>query len=128
MSDREIYTKTRNGDTTVIALIGPLDLEAGSILRGVFWECIQQESTARLVIDLTRIARLDPSTISLLVSTRNVVGKKRGRLILTGIAEEHLGLLEQTHLTSYFEICPTLPEALSDQIPEPTNGGHSIGC
>ena len=125
MSEDTIFTKKMLGDTTVIALKGPLDLEKGAHLREVFWECIQKEGATKLIVDLAMVPELDPSTISLLVSTKNVVAKKRGRFTLSGITKQGLALLEQTHLTHYFDISPTLDEALSTQNAGPLNGDRS---
>ncbi len=92
------------GDTAICTLTGDLDLEEGAILRKKFWDVIHQDGINNLVVALHQVTRLDPSAISLLVSTQSVVVRRKRKLVLVGLGEACRGILEQTHLDQYFEI------------------------
>lgn len=92
------------GETALCVLLKELDLEEGARLRKVFWDVAHQDGVRQLVVDLHRVDRLDPSAISLLVSTQSAVAKRKCSLILVGLQDHAHELLEQTHLDQYFEI------------------------
>ena len=109
------YSVTHREGAAVFSLVGDLSLEATATLRRVFWECINGNDVGKLVLDLSSISSLDSTMISLFVATKNVVAKRRGRLVLVGLKPADYQLLEQTHLHHYFDIRQDLSAALNEE-------------
>ena len=114
------YSDELTGDTAIFKLRGIMDLEGTAALRKTFWERFTNGSVSTLILDLSGVPLLEPSAVSLLVATKNVVAKWKGRLILTGLRKENMQLLEQTNLVNYFDIRASNEEALRSGCPEST--------
>ena len=96
----------------VFRLRGRLSLSQGADLRKQFWEAVYGGRTRKLILELSGVSELDPSTISLFIATRHMVDKRHGRLLLAGLNEAHYQVLSRTSLLDYFDICETVAEAL----------------
>ncbi|MDJ0836534.1 MAG: STAS domain-containing protein [Acidobacteriota bacterium] len=107
------FTITDHGEAAVFQLSGPPSLEGAAELRKAFWECLHDDGKRVLILDLSRVPSLGPSVVSLFISTKNVVDKHRGRLVLAGLNRAGRALLEETHLHDYFEHADTLDEVLT---------------
>ena len=104
----------RNESTDIIfQLKGTLCLEDTAMLRKAFWNAINQYPIKRLILDFARVPTIDSSVISLLVATKNLVGKNHGDLILVHLNGSHKQFLEQIHLFGYFHIQSDLETCLS---------------
>ncbi|CAM2067875.1 STAS domain-containing protein [Sulfidibacter corallicola] len=106
------YEKTRRDEAAIFFLQGRVGLEETAVMRKAFWECIVEENPGCLIVDLSGVPALDSSVISLLVATKNAIGKRRGHLLLSGLRRDSYQLFEQTNLHQYFEIRRTLDEAV----------------
>ena len=126
MFDREVVIR---GSAWIFALPTPLDLSQMARLRKLFWQFIHEDGFEVLIIDLANIDHLDSSAISLLVATKNVVQKRRGRLALVGLDMDNLHILERLHLDCYFEIFEDVDEAIkgkqADQELPVENNSHA---
>jgi len=111
------YREERVGDAAIFRLTGKMDLEGTANLRKTFWERLTQAAIAKLILDLEGVPELEPSAVSLLVATKNVVAKWKCQLILTGLQPENHQLLEQTKLLTYFDVRDSIEDALqSDRL------------
>ena len=107
------------GQAMVFSLTGVMDLEETAQLRRAFWDAIHQSRSRKLIVDLKKVPSLAPSAISLFVATKNMVFKKKGRLVLVGLNESAYGLLEEANLDEYFDIRTTVEEGLAEPIAPP---------
>lgn len=82
-------------------------LELSSLLREA---CA--EPSARVVLDLSRVVRMNSSGLGMLVGALATVRKHNARLFLAAVPENVASLLTMTQLISVFEIQPTVAEAL----------------
>lgn len=98
----------------IFNLDGKLSLEETAHLRKAFWEVIHNQTSGRLILNFEKVPKLNPSVISLLVATKNVVARAHGQLILVGLKPNHMQFLERTHLHQYFEIRPDLDSCLEE--------------
>ena len=112
--------KERLDEAAVFHLSGRINLEKTAQLREMFWICLDQERVKKLIIDLAGVPSLDPSSVSLLVSTKNVVTKYRAELVLVGLNSGNYAMLEKTHLHFYFDIRANVAQALEEKPPAPT--------
>ena len=94
--------------SAIFHLDGKLSLEETANLRKAFWEVIHHRTLGRLILNFENVPKLNPSVISLLVATKNVVARSHGQLILVGLKPNHQQFLERTHLYQYFEIEPDI--------------------
>jgi len=88
----------------IFNLDSTLSLEETANLRKAFWEVIHEKTVDHLIINVENVPKLNPSVISLLVATKNVVARSRGKLILVGLKPNHKQFLERMHLYQYFDI------------------------
>ncbi len=82
-------------------------LELSSLLREA---CA--EPAAKIVLDLSRVVRMNSSGLGMLVGALATVRKHNAKLILAAVPENVTSLLTMTQLISVFEIQPTVAEAL----------------
>ncbi len=82
-------------------------LELSSLLR----EACAKPS-AKVVLDLSRVVRMNSSGLGMLVGALATVRKHNATLILAAVPESVISLLTMTQLISVFEIQPTVAEAL----------------
>ena len=108
------FTRQDKNEAAIFHLSGHPGLEGAAQLRKAFWECIHDSGKRLLVLDLFEVPALGPSVISLFISTKNVVTRHRGRLVLVGVNEKGMALLEETHLDDYFHIADSLDAATAD--------------
>lgn len=104
----------RHGEpgSTVIAfaeevLGGSEALELSSLIREA---CA--ESSARVVLDLSRVVRMNSSGLGMLVGALATVRKHNAKLVLAAVPNHVTSLLTMTQLISVFDLQPTVDEAL----------------
>lgn len=89
------------GETTRVAIIHELSLEEIANLRREFWEQLKAGSKT-LVVDFAKTPALDPSTLSLLVSTKNLAAKFKADLQLINLNQDCLNFLDSLNMVDYF--------------------------
>lgn len=109
MLDYDVYRKDA---AMVYTLRGKIELVQTATLRRIFWDCLHEDGIDRLIIDLSGVPELGSSAISLFVSTKNVVTKRRAKMIFIGLSQAAHDFLVRMHLHYYFDIAESLEEAM----------------
>lgn len=100
------------GGTTVIALVGEVDIHTAPRVRSEIARAINRGSYD-LVVDLGGVEFLDSSGLHTLVGALKKVRAYDGSLRLVGVRERVLKIFRITHLTKVFDISATLPTLVS---------------
>jgi anti-sigma B factor antagonist len=82
-------------------------LELSSLIREA---CA--EPSARIVLDLSAVRRMNSSGLGMLVAALATVRKHEARLYLASVPDHVMSLLTMTQLISVFDLQPTVDEAL----------------
>lgn len=98
------FDVTETDDTVTFQLRGRLRLEDTAHLRKAFWECLHKGGARNLILELSQVPRLEASAVSLFVATRNVVAKRKGKLVLRGVQHGNGKLLLEAGLDKYFDL------------------------
>lgn len=107
-----IKGKERRGHSVIFYLEGTIRLEDISHLRKAFWESMNEEGVQELIINLEGVKSVDPTGISLFISTKNSISKINGRLVLVGLPKSMMAVLERTNLLHYFELRGDVKDAM----------------
>ena len=91
---------------------GAIDLHVSPELRASLLQIIDQKPK-RLVVDLTRVPYVDSSGIAVLILAMQSLEHEGGRFMLAGAQDTVRTILETARLDQYFQLFPTLDEALS---------------
>ena len=106
-----VELETTSPTTAVLALVGEHDLAQHAMLR----EGIDRAASLRrqLVIDLSRCAFIDSTTISLLLYAQHEVASNGGRiaLVVAPTASPVAAVVELTRLAELIHIYPSLESA-----------------
>ena len=102
----------RHKEPAVFAPQGAIDLHVSPEIRATLLQMID-EKPKRLVIDLSRVPYVDSSGIATLILARQSLDEHGGRFILAAAQEPVQLILATARLDQYFEICPTVDEALN---------------
>lgn len=83
-SDSLLHVRvSRSGDRAVVLLDGELDLASGSPLRTRLATLVHDDPPPRqVVVDLTSLAFVDASGISVLMATHKALARQGGELVL----------------------------------------------
>lgn len=89
-------------------------LEESAKLREAFWRTSQAD-VQKLVIDISKLRRLDATLISLLVSSKNLATRQKVSLsVLVDPRKEAVNTFKQTHLNHYFDLRTRLEDILDE--------------
>lgn len=91
------------GEKATITLVGAQTLEELAHLRTALWELLNQGSK-ELCVNFAQRDKLDPSIISLLVSTKNLATKFKAELRLEDLNDNCLAVFEELNMTEYFDL------------------------
>ena len=91
---------------------GAIDLHVSPELRASLLQIIDQKPK-RLVVDLTRVPYVDSSGIAVLILAMQSLEHEGGRFMLAGAQDTVRTILETARLDQYFQLFPTLDDALS---------------
>ncbi|MBI5104477.1 MAG: STAS domain-containing protein [Solirubrobacterales bacterium] len=106
MSERPL-----DGRTTVISVAGELHVSTAPEFSRRLQECIADGKTA-VVLDLTDVAFIDSTGLSVLLNALRRVTRRGGRMALVCTNPTVLRLFEITKLDTTFDIQPSLDAAL----------------
>ncbi len=102
----------RQGDATVVTLVGEVDLHhTPDVHRVLVSAC--QEKPKTLVVNLASVTYLDSSGIGTLVEVFRRVNGYGGKLALCGLNDRVYSVFEITKLDRFFKIYANEAEALS---------------
>ena len=109
-------TATRMGaDSHIVAVAGELDLHASQAV-GEQLRTILEEGARSVVVDLIGVTLLDSAGLAVLLSTAKALRGRGGEFILVVDDRRVLRTLEIVGVESYFDIRPSLMEAVQDVI------------
>jgi anti-sigma B factor antagonist len=103
---------SRKEQPNVFSPEGAIDLHVSPEIRSALLEIID-EKPKRLVVDLSRVPYVDSSGIAALILARQSLDEHGGRFILAGAQEAVQLILATARLDQYFEIFPSVAEAVS---------------
>jgi anti-sigma B factor antagonist len=95
----------------VVKLAGEVDMSHSPGVHQALVEVLEKRP-GRLVIDLTEVSYMDSSGVGILVDALRRVRVSGGKLVLVAVAPRVLSVLQITKLDQFFEMHPTLQEAL----------------
>jgi anti-sigma B factor antagonist len=102
----------RQKEPSVFAPEGAIDLHVSPEIRAALLEMID-EKPKRLVVDMSRVPYVDSSGIAALILARQSLDENGGRFILAAAQEPVRLILATARLDQYFEMAPTIDDALS---------------
>ena len=106
-------TRHTTGDTTVVALLGEIDILTVPALSAHL-DTLTAGPSPDLVVDLRDVVFIDCTGLSVLCRARNRVRARDGRLRLVTDSARFLRLLCRTGLIGAFDIHPRWPEDVAD--------------
>jgi anti-sigma B factor antagonist len=95
----------------VISISGNLESRCVSQFKDLFFNEI--EGNKRIVLDFSKLDYLDSSGLATLVNIYKNLNVRNARMVMFGLSEGILRVVELTKLDEVFEISGTLPDALA---------------
>ena len=100
-------------DYSVIALIGQADMLVAEKLDRVF-NNIMKTPDVNIIVDLKELNFICSIALSCLIRAHRECKKNNGNLILTGLPDIILKLLQTTQLDTFFKLCDSVEQATDD--------------
>jgi anti-anti-sigma factor len=110
-ADLIAITTSREGDATVIAPAGDIDLGRSPTLRTYLKEA-QRAKPKRLIVDLAQVEYMDSSGVATLVEALQISRKHDTSMVLCNIQDKVRSIFEIARLDSVFQIVPDVKSAL----------------
>ena len=107
-----VVSARTDGDATVVALRGEIDLNNSPELRGELFTLLGRQSPKKLVLNLAQVPYMDSSAVAVLVETLQRVRKQGGKVCLTNLQPRVQGLIEIARLGTIFTIAKDEAEAM----------------
>ena len=102
----------QEGDATVAALRGEIDLHNSPELRTALLDLLTRVNPKRLILNLSQVPYMDSSAIAVLVEMLQKLRRAGGKIFLTNLQPRVKGLLEIARLDSIFVLVATDEDAL----------------
>lgn len=93
----------------IFEISGEIDLSSSQSLK----ESIEKESSAKLVVDLTKVSYMDSSGLAVFIELLKKIRDKKGKLFFCGPSARIKSLLEITKLDKLFPVYKDTNEALA---------------
>lgn len=102
-------------DVTVVTLQDDQLLDAARITRvaDALYELVEKQDRRRMVVDFSKIKSLSSMTLGVLLTLKQKIDERGGRLVLTGLAGTLRRLFELAALDRVFDFAPSADEALA---------------
>ncbi len=100
------------GETVVIDVAGRVTIGPDAQLRDSIREAIDG-GARNVVLDMTRVTKLDSSGVGELVSAHTTLSRNGGRLLLVGLPERLAAVLQITQLLGVLELFEDADTALA---------------
>jgi len=113
--DIRLATSRIGADSYVVALAGEFDLHASEGVRARLSEVLEAGARS-VVVDLIGVTLLDSAALGVLISTAKTLQSSGGELILVIDDRRVLRTLEIAGAQPFFDIRPSLMEAVQDVI------------
>ena len=102
-------TVTSEGDLSVVALRGDIDLELSSEVRRAMLDALGKSRA--VIVDLTQVSMIDSSGVASLLEAFQSARKKGKKLILAGPGDGVRRVLKLARLDTVFEIAADVAAA-----------------
>lgn len=98
--------------SNVLSLEGPLDFHVSARFSASLATIVDQKPK-RIVVDLSRVPYVDSSGLAVLVGAMQAIERHGGLLMLAGVQDAVLTIMESARLDRYFLIFPHVDVALA---------------
>lgn len=106
------YEVRSEGDTTIVALSGDIDLESSPQVRSVLLESVGAKRG--VLVEMSAVSYIDSSGVASLVETYQSARRGRTLFALVAVSEAAMRVLELARLDQVFAIHTSVTEALAD--------------
>jgi anti-anti-sigma factor len=113
--DIKLSTSRIGADTCVVAVAGEFDLHASEEVRAQLRGMLE-DGARSVVVDLIGVTLLDSAALGVLISTAKALQRAGGELVLVVDDRRVLRTIEIAGLQPFFDIRPSLMEAVEDVI------------
>jgi len=105
-------TSPENRAASVVRVRGDVNWITSRQLRDELKTSMTAGAPARLIVDLRDATHVDSSGLGALLEAMRDADQRRVRFTLSGLSRSLTRILDRTHLTSLFDISPSVEEAL----------------
>ena len=106
------YEVRTEGDTTIIALSGDVDLDSSPQVRSVLLESVR--TRRGVLVEMSAVSYIDSSGIASLVEAYQSARRGSTAFALVAVSEAAMRVLELARLDRVFSIHPSVTDALDD--------------
>jgi anti-sigma B factor antagonist len=109
--ERQLKFTVRNErDAAIVEVVGQIDMGTSPALRKTLLESLKQ--VQRVIINMAGVKYIDSSGIASLLEVLQDARNSKRRVVLFGLTNSVLQVLQLTRLTGVFEICESESQAL----------------
>lgn len=106
------YQVRSEGDTTIVALSGDVDLDNSPEVRNVLLESVSGKRA--VLVEMSAVSYIDSSGIASLVEAYQSARRERTPFALVSVSDAAMRVLELARLDQVFSIHASLSDALAD--------------
>lgn len=106
------YQVRSEGDTTIVALSGDVDLDNSPEVRNVLLESVSGKRG--VLVEMSAVSYIDSSGIASLVEAYQSARRERTPFALVSVSDAAMRVLELARLDQVFSIHASLSDALAD--------------
>ena len=106
------YQVRSEGDTTIVALSGEVDLDSSPQVRNVLLESVGDKRG--VLVEMSDVSYIDSSGIASLVEAYQSARRGSTRFALVAVSESAMRVLELARLDQVFSIHASVSDALAD--------------
>ncbi len=106
------YEVRLEGDTTIVALSGDVDLDSSPQLRTVLLESVREKR--EILVEMSAVSYIDSSGIASLVEAYQSARRDSTRFALVAVSDAAMRVLELARLEQVFCIHASITDALAD--------------
>ncbi len=106
------YEVRSEGDTTIVALSGDVDLDSSPQVRTVLLESVREKRG--VLVEMSAVSYIDSSGIASLVEAYQSARRGSTRFALVAVSDSAMRVLELARLDRVFSIHASITDALAD--------------
>jgi anti-sigma B factor antagonist len=107
-----VYEVRSEGDTTIVALLGDVDLENSPQVRSVLLDSVRDKRG--ILVDMSGVSYIDSSGIASLVEAYQSARRARTLFALVAVSDAAMRVLELARLDQVFSIHASVADALAN--------------
>ena len=107
-----VYEVRSEGDTTIVALSGDVDLENSPQVRSVLLDSVRDKRG--ILVDMSGVSYIDSSGIASLVEAYQSARRARTMFALVAVSDAAMRVLELARLDQVFSIHASVADALAN--------------